>query len=86
MTTLDQKLAELLNNWVVNEWPVGNFILVLIAIILSVILCGAVGIEREYRGRSAGLRTHLLVGFGSCIIMIISIYVEIHGELIIYSS
>ena len=41
---------------------------------LSVILCGAVGIEREYRGRSAGLRTHLLVGFGSCIIMIISIY------------
>ena len=74
MTTLDQKLAELLNNWVVNEWPVGNFILVLIAIILSVILCGAVGIEREYRGRSAGLRTHLLVGVGSCLIMIISIY------------
>jgi len=74
MTTLDQKLAELLNNWVVNEWPVGNLILVVIAIILSVILCGAVGIEREWRGRSAGLRTHLLVGVGSCIIMIISIY------------
>ncbi|MDD2209671.1 MAG: MgtC/SapB family protein, partial [Bacilli bacterium] len=30
--------------------------------------------EREKRGRSAGLRTHLLVGVGSCIIMIISIY------------
>ena len=74
ITTLDQKLAELLNNWQVNGWPVGNLILVLIALVLSVILCGAIGIEREWRGRNAGLRTHLLVGVGSCIIMIISIY------------
>ena len=74
VTTIDQKIAELLNNWVVNGWPVGNLILVLIAIVLSVVLCGIIGIEREWRGRSAGLRTHLLVGVGSCIIMIISIY------------
>ena len=74
MTTIDQKIAELLNNWQVDGWPIGNFILVLIAILLSVILCGAIGIEREWRGRSAGLRTHLLVGVGSCVIMIISIY------------
>ena len=74
ITTFDQKFAELLNNWVVDGWPVGNLILVLIAIVLSVILCGMIGIERETKGRSAGLRTHLLVGVGSCIIMIISIY------------
>lgn len=74
ITTLDQKLAELLNNWTINDWPVGNLILVAIAILLSVVLCGIVGIEREWKGRSAGLRTHLLVGVGSCIIMIISIY------------
>ena len=74
ITTLDQKLAELLNNWTINDWPIGNLILVAIAILLSVILCGIVGIEREWKGRSAGLRTHLLVGVGSCIIMIISIY------------
>ena len=74
ITTLDQKLAELLNNWAINDWPIGNLILVAIAILLSVILCGIVGIEREWKGRSAGLRTHLLVGVGSCIIMIISIY------------
>ena len=74
ITTFDQKLAEYLNNWYVDGWPVGNLILVLIAIFLSVILCGVIGIEREWRGRSAGLRTHLLVGVGSCIIMIISIY------------
>ena len=74
ITTLDQKLADLLNSWAPNGWPVGNLILVLIALVLSVILCGLVGIERELRGRSAGLRTHLLVGVGSCLIMIISIY------------
>ncbi len=74
ITTFDQKIVESLNNWEVNGWPVGNLILVAIAILLSVILCGMVGIEREWKGRSAGLRTHLLVGVGSCIIMIISIY------------
>ena len=74
MITFDQKLAELLNNWVVEGWPIGNLILVIVALILSVVLCGIIGVEREKRGRSAGLRTHLLVGVGSCIIMIISIY------------
>lgn len=76
MITFDQKLVELLNNWTVGEaeWPVGNLILCAIALTLSVILVGAVGIEREFRGRSAGLRTHLLVGVGSTILMIISVY------------
>ena len=77
VTTIDQKIVELLTenkNLNVNGWPIGNLILVIIAILLTVVLCGAIGIEREWRGRSAGLRTHLLVGLGSCIIMIISIY------------
>ena len=74
MITLDQKLAELLGNWVIDGWPIGNFFLVIIALVLSALLCGLIGIERELRGRSAGLRTHLLVGLGSCIVMIISIY------------
>ena len=74
MVTFDQKIAELLNNWTVDGWPVGNLILCVIAMFLCVILCGTIGIEREWRGRSAGLRTHLLVGLGSCMIMIISIY------------
>lgn len=74
ITTLDQKLTEFLNQRTINGWPIGNFILVIIALILSVTLCGVIGIERELKGRSAGLRTHVLVGLGSCIIMIISIY------------
>ena len=74
ITTFDQKLAELLNGWNINGWPVGNLVLVFIALLLSMFLCGLIGVEREKKGRSAGLRTHLLVGVGSCVIMIISIY------------
>ena len=75
MVTIDQKIAELITEKLsYNGWPIGNLVLCLIAMVLSVILCGIIGIEREWRGRSAGLRTHLLVGVGSCMIMIISIY------------
>ena len=74
MVTIDQIIAEKIGNWFIGEWPIGNFVLCAIALLLSVVLCGAIGIERERRGRSAGLRTHLLVGVGSCMIMIISIY------------
>lgn len=75
MTTLDQKLIQLIQEKLtINGWPIGNMLLSAIAIILAVCLCGFVGYEREKRGRSAGLRTHLLVGVGSCVIMIISIY------------
>ncbi len=76
MVTIDQKLVEILNNWKIGpeEWPIGNFVLCLIALVLCTLLVGLVGIEREMRGRSAGLRTHLLVGLGSAIIMMISIY------------
>jgi len=34
----------------------------------------AIGFEREYHAKEAGLRTHLLVALGSCLFMIISIY------------
>ena len=74
MTTIDQIIAEKLATFYVNEWPIGNLILCSIAMLLSVLLCGAIGFEREKKGSNAGLRTHLLVGLGSCIIMIISIY------------
>lgn len=76
MTTIDQKIAEYFNNnfGLGGSWPWGNLILCSIALILCVLLCGMIGLEREKRGRSAGLRTHMLVGVGSCIIMILSIY------------
>lgn len=76
-TTIDQQLVEwLLTNEKLNVdgWAIGNLILCLLSLLLSVLLCGTIGIEREVRGRSAGLRTHLLVGVGSCLLMIISMY------------
>ena len=72
--TFDQKLVEEAIKWCPGGWPVGNLLLSLGALLLCVLLVGLVGIERERKGRSAGLRTHLLVGIGSTIIMIISIY------------
>ena len=77
MNTIDQKLAEFfLTNEKLNPngWPLGNLILCFIALVLCIALVGVIGIEREKRGRSAGLRTHLLVGVGSTVIMTISIY------------
>lgn len=84
MVTFDQKLIEKLTAWTVgaDEWPIGNLFACLIALVLCVVLVGIVGLERERRGRSAGLRTHLLVGVGSTILMIISIYgfPEVFGD------
>lgn len=34
----------------------------------------AIGIEREYHAKEAGVRTHLLVAMGSCVFMILSIH------------
>ena len=74
MITLDQKIVEYFENLNHDGWPLGNLVLCVIALLLCVVLVGLIGIEREKRGRSAGLRTHLLVGVGSTILMIISIY------------
>lgn len=41
---------------------------------LAAILAGFVGLEREFKQHPAGLRTHLLVGVGSCLMMTLSIY------------
>lgn len=41
---------------------------------LVVVLCGALGLEREARGREAGLRTHILVGLGAALFTLVSAY------------
>ncbi len=42
---------------------------------VATILSGLIGLERQWRGRNAGLRTHILVSVGSCLIMLTSLYV-----------
>lgn len=41
---------------------------------VATFLGAIIGLEREKHGRPAGLRTHILVALGSCLIMLISIY------------
>lgn len=41
---------------------------------LVVLLCGVLGLEREARGREAGLRTHILVGLGAALFTLVSAY------------
>ncbi|MFW6269736.1 MAG: MgtC/SapB family protein [Bacillota bacterium] len=45
---------------------------ILIKICLSLLLAGIIGWDREKQGRPAGFRTHILVGIGSTIIMMVS--------------
>ncbi len=45
----------------------------LLLIFISVILGLFIGTEREYRNKSAGLRTFILICFGSCLFTILSI-------------
>ncbi len=51
---------------------------IILRLLLSVLLSGMVGFERELRHRAAGLRTHILVGISSCLLMLVSIFVA-HG-------
>lgn len=57
-----------------------DYIDILIKIIVSIILGGLIGLERERRNRPAGLRTHILVSLGSCLFTISSIeFSKIYG-------
>ena len=42
----------------------------LFKLLLAILLGGAIGLEREFRGRPAGLRTNILVCLGATMIMI----------------
>lgn len=46
-----------------------------IRLFLAAVLSGFIGYEREVHGRLAGFRTHILVGVGSTLIMLTSMYI-----------
>lgn len=49
-----------------------QFLTVLIRMIASVVLGAIVGLEREKAGKPAGLRTHILVSFGTALVVLAS--------------
>ncbi|WP_421380833.1 MgtC/SapB family protein [Bacillus salacetis] len=57
-----------------------------IRLFVIVLLSGLIGIEREAKNHPAGLRTHIVVGVGSCMLMLVSIfgfedYLKEHNDL-----
>ena len=44
----------------------------ILRIFVAAILGGIVGLEREYRDKAAGFRTHFLVALGSALFMILT--------------
>ena len=44
----------------------------IIRILAAAIIGGVIGIEREYRAKEAGFRTHFLVALGSALFMVVS--------------
>lgn len=51
-----------------------DFLTMTVRLLLAALLSGFVGIEREIKKHPAGFRTHLLVGVGSCLMMLLSLY------------
>lgn len=52
-----------------------NIISIFARMVLAMILCGVIGIERGIKNRPAGFMTYLLVGCGSALIMITNQYI-----------
>ncbi len=48
---------------------------IIMRLAVTVLLSGLIGLERQLHKRTAGLRTHILVSLGSCLIMLTSLYV-----------
>ena len=47
---------------------------IVVRLTLIVLLSGIIGFERELKNHPAGLRTHILVGVGSCLLMLLSLF------------
>jgi putative Mg2+ transporter-C (MgtC) family protein len=57
-----------------NAEPSGQSALQLGELALALVLSSLIGLEREFRAKSAGLRTHTLVGVAAALIMLVSKY------------
>ncbi|WP_442915433.1 MgtC/SapB family protein [Lentibacillus sp. JNUCC-1] len=51
-----------------------HFSVIALRILIALLLSGLIGFERELKNHSAGFRTHILVGIGACLMMLLSLY------------
>jgi putative Mg2+ transporter-C (MgtC) family protein len=54
-----------------------SFVDITFRLVLSIIISGCIGIEREYKNRPAGIRTHILVCVGATVIALIQDQISI---------
>ena len=60
-----------------NDW------VILLRLIVAAALSGIVGFEREFHGRAAGLRTHILLCIGSTLVMLTSIHIfDVYNSMV----
>jgi len=59
---------------------------IIIRIIIAALLGAIIGLERDIHGRSAGLRTHILVSMGSAVFMVLSEQVSKLGDSLTFIS
>lgn len=66
---------EAVRNIIVSEFSdfndVGELVIVVIRLLLAAVLGGLLGLEREQRGKPAGIRTHMLVCMGAALFIFI---------------
>lgn len=60
-----------------QDWNNTTIVQQLFLILISIIIGLFIGAEREYRNKSAGLRTFILISFGSCVFTILSLKIGI---------
>lgn len=51
-----------------------DFTTMVIRILIALVLSGIIGFEREVKRHFAGFRTHILVGVGACLMMLLSLF------------
>ena len=51
-----------------------NLFEITLRLIVAMVLGGIIGLERDYRAKDAGFRTHFLVAVGSALFTLISMY------------
>ncbi|GGY11894.1 Mg(2+) transporter [Litchfieldella qijiaojingensis] len=65
----------LIGNTIMSEFSdlndLGEFVVVVIRLLLAALLGGLLGLEREQRGKAAGIRTHMLVCMGAALFIFI---------------
>lgn len=47
---------------------------ILLRLVIVLVLCGSIGLERQARDQIAGLRTHIIVGLGAALFTLVSAY------------